>query len=122
MKTHLRIRLIILTMILLAACGQKQTALPPTNTPPATAALQPTAPVQPTSASTEAPAISADRIAAAQEFVDLLVQGDYAAAEEKLDATMKAAQQAGGVVGQPAKTGRSLSTADRGTDQPRAGL
>jgi dienelactone hydrolase len=83
--------MILLSASLLFACGQKQTTLPPTNTPQATTAPQPTTPPQPTTAPTGQGDSSTDRSAAAQEFVDLLVKGDYATAEQKLDATMKAA-------------------------------
>jgi dienelactone hydrolase len=85
MKNRVYILIILLTTSLLFACGQKQATPTATDTP------QPTAPPQPTSAPTGEVVISPERIAAAQEFVDLLVKGDYASAEEKLDDTMKTA-------------------------------
>jgi fermentation-respiration switch protein FrsA (DUF1100 family) len=94
MKTRVNILIIMLTASLLFACGQKQTASQPTNASPAAATQLPTAPPQPTSAPTGEVAVSPEQIATAQEFVGLLVKGDYTAAEEKLDDTMKAAAPA----------------------------
>jgi dienelactone hydrolase len=93
-RIYIYIFLIVLTASLLFACGQKKTASQPTNTSPAAATQLPTASPLPTSVPTGQVVVSAERIAAAQEFVDLLVKGDYAAAEEKLDDTMKAAAPA----------------------------
>jgi dienelactone hydrolase len=90
MKTRMYIFLILLTTSLLFACGQKETASQPTDTSPAAATQLPTASPLPTPVPTGQVVISPERIAAAQEFVDLLVKGDYAIAEEKLDDTMKA--------------------------------
>jgi len=87
------VKILVFTLVasLLAACGQKQTASQPTHTsPPAVTQLPATLP-QPTSAPGREVAISPERIAAAQEFVDLLVKGEYATVQEKLDDTMKAA-------------------------------
>ena len=91
MKTTIRILYLFLIACLLLACGQRPTAPQPTDTPQATRAPRPTTPPQPTSAPTEAAVISPERIASAQEFVDLLAQGDYTTAEEKLTRQMKAA-------------------------------
>jgi dienelactone hydrolase len=94
MKIRVRMLLILLTASLLVACGQKKTTSLPTDTPPTAATPLPTTPPQPTATPTGQVVIAPERIAAAQEFVDLLVQGDYASAEEKLDDTMKAAAPA----------------------------
>jgi dienelactone hydrolase len=79
MKTRMYIFLILFSTSLLLACGQKKTALPPT------------APPQPSAAPTEAVTLSPERIANAQDFVDLLVKGDFSSAEGKFDQTMKTA-------------------------------
>ena len=94
MKTRIYIFMILLSASLLFACGQKKTTSQPTGTSPAAAAQTPTTLPQPTSAPSGEVVISAERIATAQEFVDLLAKGDYASAEGKLDDTMKAAAPA----------------------------
>jgi dienelactone hydrolase len=91
LKTHVYIFLIFLTTSLLFACGEKQTTELPAGTSPTTVILQPTAPPQATPIPTGQVVISAERITSAQEFVDLLVRGDYTTAEGKLDDQMKMA-------------------------------
>ena len=94
MKNRMYIFMILLTTSLLLACGQKKTASQPASTSPAAATQLPTAPPLATSVPTGQVVISPERIAAAQEFVDLLAKGDYESAEGKMDDTMKAAAPA----------------------------
>lgn len=85
MKTHKPIFFIFLTAVFLVACGGQQAHPTVTFTP------QPTTPPEPSLAPTEAVVLPPERIQAAQAFVDLLVQGDFAIAEGKFDDTMKTA-------------------------------
>jgi len=85
MKTRVYIITILLSLSLLLSCRRQQANPTATTTP------RPTVPPEPTSAPTEAVILSPERIQAAQDFVDLLVKGDFAAAEEKFDDTVKVA-------------------------------
>jgi uncharacterized protein len=91
MKHYIYLITIFISAGLLFGCGQKkETSQPPASSPPAVT-QQPTARPQATATSTGTVNVSPERIKSAQDFVDLLAKGDYAAAEEQMDDTMKTA-------------------------------
>lgn len=91
-KSSLLITTLSLVAVVAAACTASQPAADaPTDTPAPTAAPEPTNAPVPAPTTSAGALDSAAAVAVADQLVDLLVAGDYAAAVSRFDAAMKTA-------------------------------